>query len=171
MIPLETNLEKIARLSVKNEKENFRFRTYLKMQDSEDVDRIVHLISKEVTEQIDCTACANCCIKLHTNLNDREINTLAKIENLSKEDFIAANLEMDDPLDGYFLKEMPCKYLKDKKCSIYEDRPGECRSYPNTDKDDFSSRTFGMINNYEICPIVFNVYERLKLEMGFKKWL
>ena len=168
MSPLETSLEKISRSGLKNEKENFKFRAFLKMQDSDEVDRIVHRINKEVTDQIDCTACANCCIKLHTYLSDSEIDKLAEIENLSRDDFMAANTEEDDPLDGPYLKEIPCKYLKDKKCTIYEDRPEECRSYPNTHKDEFSSRTFGMISNYEICPIVFNVYERLKIEMGHR---
>ncbi len=29
-------------------------------------------------------------------------------------------------------------------------------------KEEFASRLIGVINNYSICPIVFNVYEALK---------
>ncbi|MDR0866741.1 MAG: YkgJ family cysteine cluster protein [Candidatus Symbiothrix sp.] len=66
-------------------------------------------------------------------------------------------------------KDIPCRYLNGKICSIYEERPNECRSYPNTHKSGFISRTWGMIENYEICPIVFNVMEGLKYELRFRR--
>jgi Fe-S-cluster containining protein len=48
-------------------------------------------------------------------------------------------------------------------CNVYAARPDDCRSYPHLHKDDFLSRSVGTIENYRICPIIYNVYERLKL--------
>ncbi|MFQ5576558.1 MAG: YkgJ family cysteine cluster protein [Anaerolineae bacterium] len=62
-------------------------------------------------------------------------------------------------------KGVPCPFLKDDLCSNYECRPTDCRSYPHLHKDGFVSRLWGVVANYSICPIVFNVYERLKAEM------
>jgi hypothetical protein len=36
-------------------------------------------------------------------------------------------------------------------------------------KDEFVFRLMGVIGNYEICPIVFNVYEMLKRRFSWPK--
>jgi Fe-S-cluster containining protein len=64
------------------------------------------------------------------------------------------------------LKGKPCKFLRNKKCTIYSSRPFDCRSYPHLHKKDFTFRLFAVLNNYSVCPIVFNVYEELKVRMG-----
>jgi Fe-S-cluster containining protein len=66
------------------------------------------------------------------------------------------------------LKHVPCKFYKDKKCMIYPSRPEICASYPNLHKTEVSERIVGIMNNYAICPIVFNVIEELKVRVGFK---
>ena len=71
----------------------------------------------------------------------------------------------DDPK---YMISKPCQFLEDKKCTIYSIRPEECRSYSYLLKDDFISRLFGAISNYELCPIVYNVYELLKRRFNFK---
>jgi Fe-S-cluster containining protein len=65
-----------------------------------------------------------------------------------------------------YLNSKPCQFLKDKKCSIYKLRPEECNSYPYLHKDNFISRLLGVIENYEICPIVYNVYELLEVPLN-----
>jgi hypothetical protein len=168
MNQLELNLEKISRLSKSKADENYRFRSFLKMQDSDKIDRIVHRLHREISEQIDCTLCGNCCNELSPLLSDAEIDRLVRIDSISKEEFIQKFVE-SDPVEGdNFLKGNPCKYLCEKKCTIYSDRPEDCKSYPHTHKKGFNTRTLGMIGNYGICPIVFNIFERLKVEMYFR---
>ena len=168
MNPLEFNLDKIRPLAKSNENQNYRFRSFLKMQDSEKIDRIVHRLDREIREQIDCTLCGNCCTELSPRLSNSEIDHLAQIESISREEFVQKFVE-SDPVEGdYFLKGKPCKYLCEKKCSVYSNRPEDCKSYPHTHKKDFNTRTLGIIENYGICPIVFNIFERLKLEMHFR---
>jgi len=67
--------------------------------------------------------------------------------------------------EKYNFKELPCPFLKDDRCSNYDYRPKDCRSYPHLHKKDFRSRLWGVVENYSMCPIVFNVYERLQMEL------
>ncbi len=164
---LELNIEKIKLISKEKEVENFRFRAFLKGLDSEKVDKIVQKLNEEIVSQIDCQNCGNCCKLLSSCLSDSEIITLSKIDKVSKEDYICEFVEKDDSNNKKYLKDIPCRYLKDNSCTIYESRPLACKSYPHTQKKNFTSRTIKMIENYEICPIVFNLYELLKLELNF----
>ncbi len=52
MIPLELNIEKIEQIRKMKEKENLRFRTFLKGRDDKKVDRIVHRLNEEIERQI-----------------------------------------------------------------------------------------------------------------------
>jgi hypothetical protein len=65
----------------------------------------------------------------------------------------------------YYFNALPCPFLENNRCTNYAYRPHDCRSYPHLHKDDFLPRLMGVIGNYSICPIVFNVYERLKEEL------
>ena len=165
---LELDLNVIKRLSKEREDENFDFRAFLKGQSSDEVDEIVHQLHHEIVAQIDCTKCGNCCKFLKPSVTDKEIKRLSKIDGISAEDFEKKFVELDTFDQIKYLKDTPCKYLHDKKCTIYPDRPEECRSYPHTHKDGFIFRLFGVINNYEICPIVFNLYEQLKMQLGYR---
>jgi Fe-S-cluster containining protein len=165
---IETDLQKIKHLSSIRENENINFRIFLKSMDERRVDNIVHLLHKEITEQIDCTMCGNCCCQLKPELHKKDIAILAQIENITLENFKDKYCEKNE-FGEIYLKTIPCYYLEGKKCRIYENRPEECRNFPNTHKKEFISRSLGMINNYEICPIVFNLMERLKDELRFRR--
>ena len=165
---LETNLLKIKHLASIRENENFRFRVFLKGKDGDRIDRIVHRLHKEITGQIDCTLCGNCCIELQPELHQDDIEVLADLENITSEQYKDDYCEIDEYNDIY-LKALPCRYLDEKKCSIYDKRPKECIGFPNTHKKWFLSRLLGMINFYELCPIVFNLMEKLKDETCFRR--
>jgi len=167
---IELDLNIIKRNAKIREDENFEFRSFLKGQDSEKIDQIVHDLYERVLENIDCTECANCCIELETSFQIEEIDRLTKSLNIDKEKFINQSTKPDQFGDNniLYLNSKPCQFLKDKKCTIYELRPEECNSYPYLHKDNFTSRLIGVIENYEICPIVYNVYELLKLKLNFK---
>ncbi len=169
MIPIEKDIEKIYLISKQKEDENFRFRNFLKRLDSHEVDKIVSKIHSEVTRQIDCTECGNCCHSLKPSVTEKEIQRLSELVQLPTNLFVEKNVELDSFDKVQCLKDTPCIFLKDTKCSVYEDRPEDCKSYPHTHKNDFTSRVLGVIYNYGICPIVFNIFERLKIELHFRR--
>lgn len=168
MNQLELNLEKIAIIGAQKEDENFDFRVFLKGLDFAQVDKIVLRIDKEIRDKIDCTKCGNCCISLRPCVTDSEIDVLSRIDNVTQPEFVNGFVEIDSFEGIKCLKDTPCKYLVDKSCSIYTNRPEDCKSYPHTNKTRFVTRTHRMIENYGICPIVFNLFEQLKKELKYK---
>jgi len=160
---LELDLEKIEQLGQLRERENFEFWTILKGQDGRRIDEIVHRLNAEISGRIDCTKCGNCCKKLEPCIRSPDIKRLSTKLGIPEEEIRANYLK---EIEGEkFFKRLPCIFLKGNKCSIYQDRPDDCKSYPHLHKQDFISRLWGVIDNYSICPIVFNVFEKLKQEM------
>jgi hypothetical protein len=136
---IERNLSKIRKIAAIREDENYRFRALLKGRDPKKIDRIVHRLHKEVTAQIDCSACANCCYCLKPTVSREDINVLARLENISPEEFQDAYCEMG--FGDICLKGTPCRYIDGKQCGIYENRPAQCKTYPNTHKPKFVARS------------------------------
>lgn len=163
---LELDLETIEELGEKRLDENFRFRAFLKGQDPDKIDRIVHRLNREISDRIDCTTCGNCCAKLKPCITNQDIDRLSAKLEIPAQKVRDEYVETEDG-DQYF-KNLPCSFLKDKKCTVYTDRPDDCRSFPHLHKPWFTSRLLGVIGNYSICPIVFNVLEKLKQELHFR---
>jgi hypothetical protein len=168
---IELDLKVIKRNSEQREGENLRFRSYLKGEDSENIDKIVHRLYENVLDHIDCTECGNCCVELETCFQKTEIEHLCKFLDIDKDKFIEKNTKTSEfeEKDTFVLKSKPCLFLENKKCTIYSHRPEQCSSYPYLHKDDFNSRLFGVLENYGICPIVYNVVELLKHELNYKR--
>jgi Fe-S-cluster containining protein len=161
---METDLIKIRNISQEREDENWYFRTFLKGFDIKDLDSVVHKLFKQVSEEIDCTACGNCCKKMQPTLKKKDINKLSISLNITPDQFIAKYVNKDKDGESK-LNQLPCPFLKNNKCTQYDWRPVDCASYPHLHKKDFVFRLIGVVNNYEICPIVFNVYEALKSKL------
>jgi len=161
---IEVDLEKIKKNAKLREDQNFRFRSFLKGQDGVRLDKMVHELYELVVKQIDCTQCANCCIELETSFKMDEIDRLAQLSIIEKEQFITESTKPDEYGEEQivWLKTQPCQFLKEKRCSIYPYRPGECQDYPYLHKDQVVHRLLGVISNYGKCPIVYNVFELLK---------
>jgi len=161
------DLDTIRHLGEQNDDANFRFRTFLKSKDAKQLDKLVKELFQFYSSKIDCTKCGNCCTVLKPTIQTSDIKALAHIVKKSIQEFEREYLETDEFGDLRF-KDLPCPFLVDKKCSVYESRPESCRSYPHLHKDHFSSRLIGVIQNYSICPIVFNVYEDLEHKFHFR---
>lgn len=158
-------LPRIARYARKNENDDLRFRTYLKVHlplSDRELDRVVQEITEEVWSQIDCTTCANCCKTLQIVVDNTDIARLAKKQGISTKAFRERYVGLDEEGDQYFTAT-PCPFLgEDSRCTVYEDRPKACRDFPYLHEANFRSRTYSMIDNAGVCPIVFNVWDRLK---------
>jgi len=159
---MEIDLIKIKNQANNKEDENWQFRTFLKNLDK-DLDPIVHKLLDKVSKEVDCTVCGNCCKESQTNLTNKDINRLAKGLNIKPDKLISEYVEKNKE-GNYVITQIPCPFLNDNKCTQYNSRPTDCESYPHLNKNDFVSRLIGVICNYSICPIVFNVYESLKKE-------
>ncbi|MDA3926112.1 MAG: YkgJ family cysteine cluster protein [Kiritimatiellae bacterium] len=164
---LENDPEVIAILAEQREDENLRFRTFLKGLDIEveELDAIVHKIYKEVSAQINCEECRNCCKKLSPELSLDDIKSMASVFNLTEEEFQSKYLKQGEDESTFFFRDQPCPMLEGNQCKVNDCRPADCRSFPHLHKSDFVFRLLGVVCNCSICPIVFHVYERLKAEL------
>ena len=127
---------------------------------------MVHLLNDEVSAEVDCTACGNCCKTLVINVTHEEIGALAQHLHLSEE--VTKEQYIEESLAGKcFINTMPCHFLADKKCTIYEARFTECRDFPHLHKEGFKARLSGTLMHYGRCPIIYNVIEGMKERTGF----
>jgi hypothetical protein len=162
----ETNLAIIAALAEEREDENYDFRTFLKGHNCDEVDAIVHKLNDEISREIDCTQCGNCCKSLMVSILPEERHFFG--EHFRMDQQAAAKKYLAEGTAGdTIMSNMPCVFLSENKCTVYENRFSDCREFPHLHKDNFTGRLFSVIGNYGMCPIIFNVMEALKEETGF----
>lgn len=129
---------------------------------------MVSRLDQRISPRINCTDCGNCCKSLMVLINDTEADNLSRHLGQSREDFDQAYLEKGS--NGLMImNRMPCPFLIDRKCSVYEHRFDGCKEFPALHLPHFKQRMFTTFMHYERCPIIFNVVEQLKDEMSFER--
>lgn len=166
MSQLTTDLGEIKNIAEAKLPENDVFRAFVKNQDSKYVDSIVHELNNNISPQIDCTECGNCCKSLMVNVTPAEAERLSDHLCISLADMKAEFIEESEQ-GQLIMNTIPCHFLSGTRCSIYVHRFTECRDFPHLHKDSFSTRMFGLLIHYASCPIIFNVIEELKTRLNF----
>ena len=158
-------LPRIRRAAKSNAATDETFRDYLKTRlplSNTELDGVVQEITTEVWSQLDCLSCGNCCKTLQIVVGDKDISRLARRLGMTSSAFAAKYVGVADDGVKHFLSS-PCAFLGEgNACTVYEDRPQACRDFPYLTDRNFRSRSLITVENCAICPIVFNVWERLK---------
>lgn len=166
-----TDLVQIRTLGEKKRDENFRFRRFMKSRDHSD--RVLRRIAEGIEQQIDCTACANCCKTSTTEVSERDIDRLARHLRIPREQFLGDYTMLDEEgaLSLRFTPEAGCVFLEGNLCSVYEARPDICQRYPHMVRGNGSiaSRMWTFVDRAAVCPIVYNALEAFKQEMRFRR--
>ncbi len=165
---LEKDRERVQVLGRAKERENLAFRKALKASSStdEELDQRFSKLSEQVSAEIDCTQCAECCRGLDLYVTDEDLQRMAKQLGKTEAEFKAAHLRQEEG-EGPRVAT-PCPMLNGTRCSYYDQRPETCRSYPHLEKPEMRSRLFSVMANAAICPIAYNVVERLKVDFGWR---
>ena len=106
----EIDLEKYHQLALQKQKEHRKFLASLKKKPPKNLDKIAQQIHDEVFEEIDCTACANCCKTLGPDFKEADIVRIAKYFKMKLPAFEEEFLQVDEDGDKVF-KAMPCPFL------------------------------------------------------------
>ena len=162
------NLPFIAQQAIDKEDENYSFRIFLKGKSTHEVDDKIKPFATYYTKEIDCTACGNCCKNIMISVDENEIEKIANALQQEKSICKQKYFDSSEHSDAILMNAIPCHFLKDKKCTIYESRPSACASFPHLDKPHFISRLYSMIDGYGICPIIYHSLEALKKAYNFK---
>ena len=164
-----TELELVERYARARQDENRRFGSYVKrlQMPGAALDAVVRETADEVMEQVDCTLCGNCCKTMYVTVDQFDIERLAKRLGMKPHAFERKYVVMADDREK-LLSRVPCAFLDGTRCSVYEDRPRACRDFPYLHVRGFRERTFMMMNNTVLCPIVYNTLEQVKPKVGFQ---
>lgn len=164
-VPIVRDPEHVRRLAADKADENAGLRRFLKWggPPSALVDRLFHRLNAEVGAEIDCTECGNCCRELSPLLLPKDIERLSRRLHVPYPEFRASHLREED--GAFVFARTPCPLLEGNRCSVYRDRPKDCRSFPHLHKKEMTTRLLTVLGNASICPIVFTVLERLKAEL------
>lgn len=161
----------VARLAFEKEDENWQFRTFIKMGRGGSRARINNLaeqFGRQAEAQMDCTACGACCRDICVPISRKEQALLAKRAGLLFTEFAERHMTTSDSGEPA-MEAKPCRFLDGTRCSVYEDRPKACRGYPYIGGD-IATRTLGILERAETCPIVFEMVEQLKVTLRFRQF-
>jgi len=137
------------------------YKNFLEKTGKKEVLRNLPELHEKAFEQIDCLRCARCCKRYSPRFKMPDIRRISKVLQLKEGAFIDKYLRMDEDGD-YVVVSTPCPFLgDDNKCSIYEDRPSDCKRFPYTDEDIILKRPQLTMKNSSFCPIVVSVLEGL----------
>ena len=168
---LITDLRHIEATAARLYEENELFRKFLKHElawPDKQLDAVVREIASEVTIRVDCLECGNCCRTMLYTLSDADVERLSRRLGISVLEFEERYVAASDGGEKV-CAETPCPFLEGNRCTLYTDRPEDCREFPHLENTGFRARTLGAMRNAEVCPIVFNTVERLKERTRFPR--
>lgn len=163
---LETNLNVITEFAIQEQQNNDRFIEYLKNLNSSELDTEVLELEKEITPQIDCKTCGNCCKSLMINVDEDEAKKASIFLNKTRDEFDDLYISKSES-GKMVINAIPCHFLDENKCTIYENRFSSCKEFPSLHLPFVQRRLFTIFMHYQRCPIIFNVMEELKKSVRF----
>lgn len=158
----------IVQIAKMRENENLRFRTWLKCHaDEEEFDARCKELHDELFSDYDCCQCGNCCRMYRTTIEEEDAERIAAYLGMTFDELKERYLIAGETGPVF---PAPCPMLQeDGKCRIQEVKPEECKGFPYTDKPDRLYGLYGMMEYAGICPVVFEIVERLKELYRFRR--
>lgn len=154
--------EHLRKLALSNRKNFQKLVSVLKKQNPNLIDKQFRTLHEKEFMNIDCLECANCCRTLGPRLSTQDIDRLSKFRKIKSQSFFDKYLMQDEDGDIVF-RNMPCPFIDENNyCHVYEVRPKACREYPHTDAKNIRSILNLCLKNTETCPVVFNIFKRIK---------
>ena len=157
---------KLKYLTEKNRNNNYRFRTWLKMNaESEDLDQRFLRLHRELFENYDCSRCRNCCKQYYGSIPAADINKDADGLNMTVPEFIDKYLDAEKGMEegAFITKDKPCNFLlEDGSCLLGDNKPDNCVKYPYTDQPDRRGSLLSFLETISVCPVAYEIWERLK---------
>ena len=93
----------------------------------------------------------------------------AGVLGLTKEELIEKYLEKSETEDGYETKHVPCDFLdQNGDCRLGSCKPQSCKTFPYTDQPERLYSLLSVLDVIEVCPVAFEIFERLKKEYGWR---
>ncbi len=161
--------DKVVAAAARKEHENLKFRNFLKNHADEDkLDKQFLRLHNELFSDYDCSRCRNCCKEYSAEIPPQDFEHDAAHLNLSVDDFIDRYLKLNE-FGSYSTKHKPCDFLLNiGDCMLGDCKPEGCKNYPYTNQPERLQSLLTFIENIKICPVAYEICERLKQEYGFR---
>ena len=105
----------------------------------------------------------------HGSIPKEDIARDAAYLGITEDQFIYTYLQNMDYEGNYPTKNKPCDFLnKDGNCKLGECKPEACKNFPHTNQPERLQSLYSMLTAIEVCPVAFEIYERLKVVYGFR---
>lgn len=166
-----TDLAEVFRAGTAKAAENVAFRRYLSARHTRDAP--FQILASEIQQQVNCTACANCCRHSIVPVDAAEIDAIAQHLGTTAEAVTRLYTVPDPDLStSRVLRASPegCAFLDGNLCLIYQARPKACRDFPHVavGSHTLGGRPASLARWAALCPIVFNAMEEYKRLTGFR---
>lgn len=150
--------------------DNIRFRSFLKNHaNEEELDKQFLALHNELFAGYDCRKCRNCCKMYKGTFHEDELEKAAGYMNITTDQFKDLFLEFDEIGCSYETRHKPCDFLdEDGECKLGDMKPESCKTYPYTNQPERLWSLYSMLNTVEVCPVAFEIFERLKEFYRFK---
>ena len=111
---------------------------------------LAYAICKSMHDSFPCEMCGRCCHQANITVMDDEVARMAEHLNMTPERFISEYLYRKDGI-WLFKKSGRCRFLgKDKRCTIWSERPEICGDFPYL-VSKFMSRVYlSVVNDVDI---------------------
>lgn len=154
----------------RKQNENMKFRMFLKCNaDASELDQQFLRLHNELFANYDCSRCRNCCKMYYGSIPEKDLEQDALYLNMSKEEFLDRYLVKEELEEDYRTKHKPCDFLEaGGECKLGECKPENCLKFPYTNQPERLQSLYSVLDAVEICPVAFEIYERLKQEYGFR---
>ena len=166
-----TDLAEVRKLGEAKAAENVEFQRYLAVHHNPI--GTLQILAEEIQQEVDCTACANCCRCSVVALSHADIETISGYLGMTQQAVTQRfTLPDGDAPAGRILKSRKdaCVLLAGNRCIIYAARPQACREFPHLAPGTHSlgGRIASICRRAAICPIVYNALERYKHQVGYR---
>lgn len=151
------------------EADNLRFRSFLKNHaDEEELDKQFMALHNELFADYECRNCRNCCKMYKGTFQEDELEKAAGYLNITTNQLKNFFLEFNEIEYSYETKHSPCDFFEENvECKLGDMKPESCKTYPYTNQPERLCNLYSVLNAVEICPVAFEIFERLKGIYGF----
>lgn len=162
---------KVKLQAQKKERENLEFRTFLKCNAEEkELDERFARLHEELFANYDCNRCRNCCKMYYGSIPKKDVERDSSYLEIAPAEFVEQYLAGKDSEGNYQTKHKPSDFLQsDGRCKLGDCKPENCKNYPYTNQPERLQSLYSVLDAVSVCPVAFEIYERLKIEYGFKK--
>ena len=161
--------QEVLNAASKKKNENYKFRRFLKNHaDEKELDEQFLRLHHEIYNNYDCSKCRNCCKLFHAEIPITEIERDAQYLGMNTENFIKTYLQKDEYGIEYITNNTPCDFFVDNQCLLGDCKPKSCANFPHTNQPERLLSLLSFIENVSVCPIAYEIFERLKQEYNFK---